>query len=128
MSYRGYACSSWLTDWEFVKSIAPEEAKAFEEACIKEFPDEKKPIDEVANRLIVDDDIDTDTACLLTELNNKFYVATGGLGLALGWISFDEVDSDIHGAIWQVDGVEDFTPAGKKYRTYLTDFQWTEYG
>jgi hypothetical protein len=128
MSYRGYGCSAWLTSWEFIKSIAPEEAKAFEEACAKEFPDEENPMDAVAGRLIVEDDIDTDTACLLTELNNKFWEVTRGLGLSLGWIEYDEVDSDIHGAVWYVGGVEELTPAGKKYEKNLFYEQWVEYG
>lgn len=128
MSYKGWACSAWLTSWEFIKSIAPEDAKTFEEACAKEFPDEKEPMDAVAGSLIIEDNIDTDIACLLTELANKFWEVTGGLDLSLGWIEYDEVDSNIHGAVWYVGGVEDFTPAGKKYAEHLYYERWVEYG
>lgn len=123
MSYQGWGCSSWMADWDFVKSIAPEEAKAFEDSCNKE-----SSMDDVAYSVVVEDTIDEKISKALNTLSNRFFELTDGLSLQLGWISYDETDSDIHGAVWFVDGVEDFTPAGKKYSQKLHYERWVEYG
>jgi len=129
MSYQGWGCSAWLTDWEFIKSIAPDEAKNYEKACKETYPDDELPMDEAAYYLSLQEiDGGEPIVVALIKLNDKFCKETGGLTLDSGWISYEEVDSDVHGGVWYVGGVKEFTPAGKKYEKNLRYEQWVEYG
>jgi hypothetical protein len=120
MSYQGWACSTWVTDWEFIKSIVPEEAGKFEKNC--------DDMEDAAYRINVDDfDFESDEGIALVELIEAFEKATGGLDISMGYIDGD-ADSDEHGAVWFVGGVEEMTPAGKKYAKKLNYLRWVEYG
>jgi len=122
MSYQGWACSAWTTDWNFIKSIIPDEAQTFEDVCNKE-----SSIDDIAQTVSMDDELDDNVAKSLENLCTSFLKKTG-LDISLGYISFEEVDSDIRGAVWFVGGVEEKTPAGKKYEKNLENLTWVEYG
>jgi len=123
MSYHGWAFSAWTVDWKFIKSVAPKEAKAFEDAC-----NEESSMYEIAFSLDIEDEIDTNIEHLLTDLSNRFREVTGGLDLSLGFIGEDETDSEKCGAVWFVGGVEEKTPAGKKYEKDILYHSWIEYG
>jgi len=120
MSYQGWACSTWVTSWDFIKTIVPEEASKFEKVC--------NDIDDAAYRIAVDDfDFESDEGMALVELDEAFMRATGGLDINIGYINEDS-DSEEHGAVWFVGGVQEITPAGKKYAKNLNYLRWVEYG
>lgn len=120
MSYQGWACSTWVTDWDFIKSVVPEEADKFIKSC--------NDIENAAYRIQINDfDYESDEGMALVELIEAFYKTTGGLDISMGYIG-GESDSDRFGVIWFVGGVQEMTPAGKKYQKNLEYLRWVEYG
>ena len=67
-------------------------------------------------------------------LEKRFTAATGGLELV--FLLYDEEMDQCGGAgereheriLFGVEGVEDFTPAGGRFKDVLVDTQWTEAG
>jgi hypothetical protein len=120
MSYQGWGCSTWVTSWDFIKSIVPKEANEFEKAC--------SDMDDAAYRINGDDfDFESDEGVALAKLDEAFCKATGGLDISMGYIDSD-ADSEQQGAVWFVGGVQKMTPAGKKYAKNLNYLRWVEYG
>jgi hypothetical protein len=126
MSYRGYGCSAWAVNWDFIKSLVPKEAEEYEKACKKEYPETDFPMDNAAYDFDIDDGPE-ELIPPLVEVYNAFEKATNGLILQVGWISSD-ADSDIYDGVWYVGGVEQLTPAGEKYKDHLEYLRWSEYG
>jgi|WetSurSiteA1Bulk_404760.scaffolds.fasta_scaffold00318_10 hypothetical protein len=120
MSYQGWGCSTWVTSWDFIKTIVPKEAGEFEKAC--------GDMADAAYRINVDDfDFESDEGMAYVELVDAFSKATDGLDISMGYVD-DDADSEQYGAVWFVGGVQEMTPAGKKYVKNLNYMRWVEYG
>ena len=77
---------------------------------------------------------DTSFIQAVAALEKRFKAATGGLELV--FLLYDEEMDQCGGAgkreheriLFGVEGVEDFTPAGGRFKDVLVDTQWTEAG
>jgi hypothetical protein len=130
MSYQGWACSIWIVDDSKVEEKCPEEHAAFKEALTRSGMD----MTELAYLFRIED-FDEDEhqmvwnmyKILVDSFERKTTVQSNGLHISLGYISDDD-DSDHHGAIWQVEGVQTYTLAGWAFVESLEYLRWVEYG
>ena len=135
MGMGNYANSAYVVDENFVRDNAKKELDALinllEENGMSLFDfmvgiSDDIPINEMNNGI---DDVDiTDKVdkCWL-DLKETFTKNTG-LELYIVYHEKDDRGDDIDGAVWCVDGVMDYTPAGKKYKDKITYSTWTVFG
>jgi hypothetical protein len=127
MGMNVWCCRWWTITYDQLKELCEPEVAEVEKHS---YGDEWK-------RLAVEDLTHDDTSFIraVAALEQKFTAATGGLELVFlpYEADMDQCDAaardrEYEGILLGVDGVEDFTPAGGRFKDVLVDTKWIEAG
>ena len=136
MGMGNYACGAHTIEVAFVQEIAMEEHTELMLAIAKA----GTTIEALAEAFFTQQGDDLETFCNISaeqeedirdkweKLYKAFYERTGGLELDLVHHEAEDRGDELDGWSFSVEGVFDYTPAGRKYKDRIEHKSWTVYG